>query len=333
MAEKIITIDQLRVGMYVIVPTDQGKAAPSPEQFRITSEAQIRDLRQRGVEQVQVDLAESHLSWGSRSQKVPLAPANDSWTAKNLVPRQLNEAIEDSKLPPEEKSKAVYEHSREMMTRLLESPTTENIVESKKAIGSIADLILADGPTAAHLLNITHHDFYTYTHSVNVGVMGLLLAKEMFAGSDAHDLQELGAGFFLHDLGKVMVPSDIINKPGRLTEEEMRRMRIHPYQGYKLLEQAGALTEECRIIVMQHHENADGSGYPGRLKGDQIHLYGRICGIVDVFDALTAERSYKAAMKPYDALNLMKEKMLHRFDEALFQGFVKMFEKNRKYLK
>jgi HD-GYP domain-containing protein (c-di-GMP phosphodiesterase class II) len=109
-------------------------------------------------------------------------------------------------------------------------------------------------------------------------------------------------------------------------------MRVHPYQGYKILEEAGVLTEECRIIVMQHHENADGSGYPRRLAGESIHLYGRICGIADVYDALTAERSYKAAMKPYDALNLMKQRMSHRFDPVLFQTFVRLFERNRQLL-
>jgi len=220
-----------------------------------------------------------------------------------------------------------------MMQRLLEIPTAENIHECKKAIGSIADLILGDDQTSAHLMYITSHDFYTYTHSVNVGVISLMLAKTLFAGSDAHDLQELGAGFFLHDLGKIRVPNEIINKPGRLTEEEMQRMRIHPYQGYKILEEAGALTEECRIIVMQHHENMDGTGYPRRLMAEQIHLYGRICGIADVYDALTAERSYKQAMKPFEALRLMRDQMQHRFEPKLFEVFVRMFERSQRLLK
>ena len=135
----------------------------------------------------------------------------------------------------------------------------------------------------------------------------------------------LGQDFFLHDLGKVKVNPDVLNKPARLTEAEMRHVRIHPYQGYKLLDGANELTEECRIIVMQHHEFVDGTGYPRKLQGDDIHLYGKICGLADIFDALTAERSYKKAMTTFDALKLMKEKMITHFDSKLFNSFVRLF--------
>jgi HD-GYP domain-containing protein (c-di-GMP phosphodiesterase class II) len=334
MTDKTLKVSELRVGMFLKLP-DSWTDNPFPEsQFRIESMEQIERMRDLGVQEVEVDLAQSYLAWTAvepvgdpRSGR-----AQTHWTAQNLVPAELVGAIEDHSLRPAQRSRAVYRHSVEMMRRLLEQPSAENIHETKRAIGAIADLILGDDHTSAHLLNITSHDFYTYTHSVNVGVIALMLAKSLFAGSDAHDLQELGAGFFLHDLGKVRVSNEIINKPGRLTEEEMRQMRVHPYQGYKILEEAGVLTEECRIIVMQHHENADGSGYPRRLAGESIHLYGRICGIADVYDALTAERSYKAAMKPYDALNLMKQRMSHRFDPVLFQTFVRLFERNRQLL-
>ncbi|QKQ27922.1 HD-GYP domain-containing protein [Candidatus Reidiella endopervernicosa] len=100
----------------------------------------------------------------------------------------------------------------------------------------------------------------------------------------------MGAGFFLHDLGKIMVRPEVLNKPARLDDAEMRHIRIHPYQGYKILQQADALTEEVRTIVMQHHEFVDGSGYPKRLRDEEIHVYGRICGIADVYDALPADR-------------------------------------------
>ena len=106
----------------------------------------------------------------------------------------------------------------------------------------------------------------------------------------------------------------------------MAHVRIHPFQGYKILKQANALSDECRYIVMQHHEYDDGTGYPKRLKGKEIHRYARICCIADVFDALTSERSYKKAMKPFDALKLMQQQIAAHFDRRLFSEFVLLFK-------
>ncbi|MCH7552016.1 HD-GYP domain-containing protein, partial [Patescibacteria group bacterium] len=170
------------------------------------------------------------------------------------------------------------------------------------------------------------HDFYTYTHSVNVGILSVSLSKNLYKGSTDHNMHELGAGFFLHDLGKVRVDPAIINKPGRLTEKEMQQMRIHPYQSYKILEETNHLTKEAKVIALQHHEREDGTGYPKRLKGDEIHDYGRICCIADVFDALTATRSYKKAMSPFEALKIMKEEMLGFFHKEIFGNFVLLFK-------
>jgi HD-GYP domain-containing protein (c-di-GMP phosphodiesterase class II) len=152
-------------------------------------------------------------------------------------------------------------------------------------------MVFSQDDTSHYLLRITSHDFYTYTHSVNVGIFGIMLAKQLFRRSNAHNMHELGAGFFLHDLGKIRIDPAIINKPGRLTDEEMEEMKKHPNFSYKILKETNQLSEECGIIAMQHHEREDGSGYPRGLKGDQIHTYGRVCCLADVYDALTAERS------------------------------------------
>jgi HD-GYP domain-containing protein (c-di-GMP phosphodiesterase class II) len=212
-----------------------------------------------------------------------------------------------------------------MMERLLEDPKAENIKEVKRGIAGIVDLIVSSDNMSHNLLNIAAHDFYTYTHSVNVGVLGVMLSKSMFGSSNGHDLHELGAGYFLHDIGKVRVDTAIINKPGRLTEDEMRQMRIHPHQGCRILSEAGLLSKECRIAIMQHHERQDGKGYPRRMRGDDIHVYGRIGCIADVYDALTAERSYKPKLDAFAALQLMKTEMINHFQRDVFEKFVLLF--------
>jgi HD-GYP domain-containing protein (c-di-GMP phosphodiesterase class II) len=126
----------------------------------------------------------------------------------------------------------------------------------------------------------------------------------------------------------VEVDASIINKPGKLTEEEMTQIRQHPHMGYKLLYETNQLTHECKKIVLQHHERYDGKGYPDGLERDDIHLYGRICSIADVFDALTSERSYRQKLDPFAALKLMKEEMIHHFHRDLFEQFVLLFKQH-----
>ena len=334
-AKNLITVpaDQLSLGMYVMLPTGWLDHPFLLNQFLLKTPDQLAKLKSCKLEQIQINLAKSKLprDWKLQQEgfSEPLVDAQESdevpaWNPDTLVPDQLLEALHDKKLQPEQRSQAVYDHSKELMTRLLDSPTAENLKASKKAIGSITDLILSDDQTATNMLRITSHDFYTYTHSVNVGVTSIMLAKALFGQSDRHDMHELGAGFFLHDLGKVNIRPEVINKSGRLDDDEMRHMRTHPYKGYKLLEKSGQLSEEARIIILQHHERADGTGYPKQLKDRQIHIYGKICCIADVFDALTAERSYKQAMTPFQALKLMKEQMSSHFDRELFNQFVNL---------
>jgi HD-GYP domain-containing protein (c-di-GMP phosphodiesterase class II) len=340
---KKVKADELRIGMFVNLSGGWLKHPFVRNSFKIASQGEIREIIKSGFKEIEVDLSRSDLASDEGEMELPVgtthgitpddAPADpresgkvpDKWNPDTLVPEELVCALNDKKMAPSEKSKVVYQQTCKMMERLFESPSAENIHVSKKVISSVTDMILSEQDTTSNLLRITSHDYYTYTHSVNVGVMAILLAKSLFRNSDHHDLHELGAGFFLHDLGKVNVDPAIINKPGRLTDQEMGRMRTHPYQGYKILQSADALTEECKYIVLQHHELFNGTGYPKRLKGDEIHIYGKICCIADIFDALTSERSYKKGLNSYDALKLMKEKMLGHFQHDLFDAFVLLF--------
>ena len=330
---KKIPVKELKVGMFIKLPLSWLDHHFSLNQILIKNRQQIREIKECGIHHIEVDYNKSELTpkpkiTKSKNEEQPAAEEIEpppKWNPETLVPKKLLSAIEDKTLDSETKAKAVYENSLSLMSRLLESPTAENITASKGAIKSVTDLILRDDETAHNMLLITSHDFYTYTHSVNVGIYSIMLAKELFISSDDHDLEELGAGFFLHDLGKVNVDPAIINKPGRLSDAEMNQMRTHPYQGYKILKEADELSEECEYIVLQHHERYDGNGYPKRLKGDEIHIYGRICCLADVFDALTAERSYKESMSKFNALKLMRDEMHDFFSRDLLEPFILLF--------
>ncbi len=329
-SQQTIKAKDLKIGMHIVLPVSWFKHPFLTNEFVINSKDQIDKIIDYGIRDIVIDTfkglspAEADAA-ASRSIEQRASTPPKTWTPDKLIPAELREAIHDKKLTPEKKSRIVYESSRVLVERLFEDPKAENILEAKKGIAEVVDMIIADDATSKELLKITSYDYYTYTHSVNVGVFSVMLAKHLFKGSDAHNMHELGAGFFLHDIGKVRIDPSIINKPGKVTDEEMEKIRTHPYQGFKILSETNQLTKECKVIVMQHHERADGSGYPRQLKEEDIHTYGRICCIADVYDALTAERSYKQKLNTFDALKLMKEKLLNHFQQDMFEKFVMMF--------
>jgi putative nucleotidyltransferase with HDIG domain len=164
-------------------------------------------------------------------------------------------------------------------------------------------------------------DDYTYMHSVAVCALMIALAREL-------DLDEelghrLGVAGLLHDLGKASVPLEILNKPGKLTDEEFRIMKSHPEKGAGLLQENPGVDELALDVVLCHHEKTDGSGYPGRFKNGEISLYARMGAVCDVYDAITSNRPYKSGWDPAESLRKMAEWANSHFDPAVFQAFVK----------
>lgn len=320
--QKTIKAQDLNIGMHVILPAAWFKHPFSTSAFTIETQEQIEKIIDVGFKEIIIDTSK-----GLSATEGTALPAKE-WKPEELIPSELREALHDKTLSPEKKAKAIYSSSVEIMQKLLEDPKAENIAEVKKGIAEVADLIMSDNQTSKQLLKLTSHDYYTYTHSVNVGIFSMLLAKAVFKSSDAHDMHELSSGFFLHDIGKVSIDQGLINKQGKFTPEEMQLMKRHPEYGYKLLSRTSHLTKESRIIVMHHHERVDGTGYPKGLKSEDIHIYGRICCIADVYDALTSQRSYKPSKKPFEAFKIMKEEMLGHFSMDIFEKFVLLFAAN-----
>ncbi len=323
--ETVKTTD-IKKGMYVILPLSWHEHPFLKKQFIVKSDADIVKIKALKVHEIQVDPALYENMELETLQDAPHQNRGQSEAPKKVVPDALRTAIRDTQAPPERKAEAIRQESIAMMKNLLDDPTADNIREAKKGISEIVHLILKEEQTLHYLLNITSHDHYTYTHSVSVGILAVALAKSLFRHAHNHDIHALGAGFFLHDLGKVGIDNNIINKPGKLTDEEMNEMRHHPQLGFKLLQDTRQLTDESKIIALQHHERVDGTGYPKGLCGNDIHVYARICAIADVYDALTSDRPYRNKMAPFVALKLMREQMMHHFQRDLFERFILLFK-------
>ena len=309
-----INTTELKVGMFIMLGNSAHLLPLFEEEFMLSSEKQIANIQDKGIVIVDVDIEKSEAE----------VPAPDFETMETVA-EGLRDTIEDPNLPPKDKASAVYNYTLNMMETIIALPTAENILSGKSMIHDVVQLIISDDETADFLTQITSHDYYTYTHSVNVGMLGVLLAKEAFGSDHAHDLDDLGSGFFLHDLGKCEVPSYLINKPGRLNEKEWEQMRKHPSYGERILADSGELTHNMKVIVLQHHERWNGAGYPLGLEKSDIHIYARICSIADVYDALTSTRAYKKELSTFAALSLMKDQMIEHFEQDLFARFVRLF--------
>ncbi|MBR1886309.1 MAG: HD-GYP domain-containing protein [Schwartzia sp.] len=191
---------------------------------------------------------------------------------------------------------------------------------------AVADKLISDifarHENLIQLTDIRLYDAYTFAHSVNVAVLSAMLGK--VEGISEADMRILVLGGLLHDLGKIKVPIQVLNKTGKLTAQEFEAIKAHPTEGFRRIHEFGKMLpkwEILAIIAAQHHEHMDGSGYPKGLRGDQLHRFAKIVAIADVYDALTSERPYKKAYTPSVAYGIMRTNKGHLEPELLEHFF------------
>ncbi len=162
---------------------------------------------------------------------------------------------------------------------------------------------------------------YTYKHSINVGLFSSMIGK--WLGFKEDKIKELATAGVLHDIGKSKTPSEIINKPARLTNDEFELIKQHPKDGYDLIKDDPNLSEGVKLAVYQHHEKIDGTGYPNGLKLDEIHTYAKIIAVADVYDSLTSVRAYKEAICPFTVYEMLLDMSQNHLDYYICSTFIK----------
>lgn len=167
---------------------------------------------------------------------------------------------------------------------------------------------------------IKNVDEYTYTHSVNVSLLSMLIGK--WLNLDNNKVQLLVQAALLHDIGKTKVPQEILNKPGKLTHEEYEEMKKHTILGYRILEKVPNISRDVSIAVLMHHEREDGSGYPTGVKGNHIHELAKIIAVADIYDAMTSDRVYRDKESPFEVFALMEEKTIGELDVKAVNAFL-----------
>jgi putative nucleotidyltransferase with HDIG domain len=220
---------------------------------------------------------------------------------------------------------AVRETSKIVLQNFLEDPNNGGkIKEVNTLVNNMIDCILADKDAIYMLLYMKGYDYYTYTHSVNVAALSISLG--LSTGLNRDDVEKLGMGAMLHDVGKSSISSEILGKLGKLSDVEYALFKNHVLEGEKIMRAHKGFPDESFNAVLHHHEKLTGKGYPGGLSGKEISLFGRISAIADCYDALTTRRPYKVAYKPFSALKMIA-KDTGDYDGELLRTFVKMIGK------
>jgi HD-GYP domain-containing protein (c-di-GMP phosphodiesterase class II) len=223
------------------------------------------------------------------------------------------------------KALVIKENSKIIVKDLFENPRSgEKIQEVQGVVNTMMDSIIANKDTIHDLLSLRGFDYYTYTHSVNVGVLSVGLGVAINLEKD--DIEKLGMGAMLHDIGKSAIPSEILNKQGKLDDREFFIIQSHVYEGEKLLKENSRMPHESLPAVIQHHEKISGRGYPARLAEKEIMLFGRITAIADCYDAMTTTRPYRQALTPFYALATIA-KETGNYDPEILRVFIKMLGK------
>ena len=224
---------------------------------------------------------------------------------QRYVESNIRTIIDNPDIDEITRANIVYENAKWLVSDILNNPTLRENIERGQAVVESTVYYVLKGQKAFHsLLKVMSFDYYTYSHCVNVCTFSLALAQ--YSGiTDERELNWLGTGALLHDVGKTKIPEEILNKRGRLTPHEMEMMKQHPRWGYELAKESDVIEDASYYPILQHHEREDGTGYPSGLGSGDIHPYSEIVAVADVFDAMTTQRCYRSAFSSFEAFKMM----------------------------
>lgn len=234
--------------------------------------------------------------------------------------KYVSDQINSESISAQDKAQILRESSYTLVAELFENPDVHKALDdAKEVVSDFVDFMDANPEGMAHLISLSGHDFYTYNHSLDVGIYSLGLAKVL--GFSKEETEELGQGALFHDIGKRNVSPEIICKDGPLDDIEWAQMQKHPVFGLKILNEHDGVSEAIKAACFEHHENFLGTGYPQQLLGHEIHPHARIIALTDTFDAMTTQRSYNVPKTPAEAIQFMNEKLSDRYDPDMLKAF------------
>lgn len=328
-AVREIEIGQLCLGMYVHKLGTSWLDHPFVRSsFLLETQEDLRKIQDIGISTVWIDESKG-LGLGE-STAVAEVDAPEEWPVELASPveEEAQQGGKERSLAPTsmvvelEHARAFCLAAKEEVKQLFADLRMGKTVTEASVIPLVEEISASISRNQAALISVARlktHDDYTYLHSVAVCGLMLALAKQL--GLDDMQTKKAGVGGLMHDFGKAFMPLDVLNKPGKLTDDEFAIMKQHPVEGARALQQSGA-SAEAVDIALHHHEKISGLGYPHGLKGNEITLLARMGAVCDVYDAVTSVRAYKEPWDPAMAMHQMAQWQGH-FDTSIFNAFVK----------
>ena len=320
---KKINIKQLKPGMFIHDLSCNWMDHPfMRNRFVISTDAEIRKIIDAGIHEMVIDTEK-----GLDVQDAPtLQEANKALESEILKMASRTAAPQPRVSVAAElaRAKKVKDQAHQLVRTVMHDARLGKAIELDQVepvVQDITESILRNPGALVGMLRIKNKDDYTFLHSVSVCT--LLVAFCRSTGIDGELTHQAGLGGLLHDTGKALVPDAVLNKPGRLTDEEFEIIRKHPSDGYDILRKSPEVGDIPLDITLHHHERFDGSGYPHKLPGEQISQMAQMAAIVDVYDAITADRCYHKGMSAAEALRKIYEWSKFHFNPQLVQSFMR----------
>ncbi len=311
---KTIPIKQLLPGMFVQSVTKQSGNIKIKNQGWVKTQAGIDQLIKAGILEVEIDPDKTIIEQPIQTQSVDttssLPQKRDPWHTSNSVEQELG------------KAQKLYCEAKELQSKAfteIKAGNTIDVAPFKELANGFIDSVFRNQDALACITRMREKDTYLLEHSINVSILISIFAKHL--NFERNLIEELATGALLHDIGKIQIPDKVLNKPGKLTVQEFKVIQNHALFSKQIVEKSG-LKGIAVDIAGFHHERLDGTGYPFAKKASEISRYVRMASIVDVYDALTAERVYKAGMEPIKAFKILKDGCPNSFDGELLTKFI-----------
>ncbi|KPF49361.1 phosphodiesterase [beta proteobacterium AAP121] len=327
---KKIAVDQLRLGMHL--HKLEGRWMDHPfwkTRFVLTSAEDLAQLRASPVRECWIDTAQGlDVATPVDDSAPPAAPTPALHVTALAAPPLVTRAPPMTDTGPRSmkdelrQAAAICDRGREAVVAMFGEARMGRAIDAESClplVDEISGSVLRNPGALVSLARLKTQDDYSYMHSVAVCALMVALGRQMGLSDD--ECRVIGLAGLVHDIGKALMPLEVLNKPARLTDAEFAVMRSHPVRGHELLLEGQGATAEMLDVVLHHHERPDGKGYPHQLSGERLSRVARMGAICDVYDAITSNRHYKSGWDPAESIAQMAS-WKGQFDETLFAAFV-----------